>query len=134
VDLPITGVLWYQGESNTDTVEQAAEYRLWLQALIGAYRRHWHCSTLPFVVVQLPEYRPDSEAERSAWQVLRDSQTAAVASRPGAVLVDTSGLGDLEDIHPKRKQQVGVRAAEAACRLLDARLSDAETAVLGVDS
>ncbi|MBT7060273.1 MAG: hypothetical protein HN976_34570 [Lentisphaerae bacterium] len=117
VGIPIDGILWYQGESNADTLEIAREYRTWLEALIETYRASWGDPKLPFAVVQLPEYRPDSHDGRAAWKLLQEAQASAVESTTGTALVATTGLGDLGDIHPKQKCDVGRRAAQVACAL-----------------
>lgn len=118
-DLPVRGVVWYQGESNTGSMESAREYRLWLQNLIAAWRALWHRPDLPFIIIQLPAYNPGSPEGCQAWQTLQDVQAEVAQNTANAVLVDIRDLGDLDDIHPRRKKEVGVRAAEAACVLLD---------------
>jgi sialate O-acetylesterase len=116
--LRIDGLLWYQGESNADSVEEAVEYRAWLVALIDAYRELWGRPELPVVVVQLPEYWDPGTEEGRAWEALRKSQAEAVRETVRTALADTGGLGDPRDIHPKRKREVGQRATTAAAQLL----------------
>ena len=116
-DLPVCGVVWYQGESNTGSVESATEYRLWLKNLISAYRTLWNCSDLPFVIIQLPEYDPGTETGRQAWKTLQNVQASVAENTANAALVDIHDLGDLNDIHPRRKKEVGVRSAAVALLL-----------------
>lgn len=116
-DLPACGVLWYQGERNADTLEQAREYDQWLKRLITACRVLWAAPELPFVLVQLPEYDPGSKEGREAWATVQKKQQTVAEDTVNTVLVDTHGLGDLGDIHPPRKKDVGVRAARAALKL-----------------
>lgn len=106
--LALAGVLWYQGESNAG---RAAQYPALLRAMVGAWRRGFAQPGLPFAVVQLPEF--DGSA---AWQALQAAQARAVAGLKQAVLVNTEGLGDPQDIHPRRKAEVGQRAFEAVRR------------------
>ncbi|MDB4883364.1 MAG: protein of unknown function acetylesterase [Gemmatimonadetes bacterium] len=112
---PIKGVLWYQGESNADRVEDAVAYAPLFAKLITSWRREWGVGDFPFLWVQLANYMaPDSQpAARSAWATLRESQTSALALRntAQAVIVD---IGEANDIHPKNKQDVGARLALAA--------------------
>jgi sialate O-acetylesterase len=117
-DLPVCGVVWYQGESNASNVERAQEYRLWLQRLIGVYRSLWRNPNMPFVIIQLPDYDSGSDSGRAGWARLQHEQASVAESTANAVLVDIKDLGDLKDIHPRRKREVGVRAAEAAWKLL----------------
>jgi len=65
-DLSVRGVVWYQGESNANTVEQAKEYRLWLCNLVSEYRKLWGNPALPFVIIQLPSYDPGTPRGRKA--------------------------------------------------------------------
>jgi sialate O-acetylesterase len=110
-DFPVRGVVWYQGESN---VSRASEYTELLAALVADWRTAWGAPTLPFVVVQLPNYA-DHNAAGTAWAELREAQAAAVRATPGTILVSTVDLGDAADLHPRAKLALGRRvAAEAA--------------------
>jgi sialate O-acetylesterase len=117
-ELPVRGVVWYQGESNADHMAQALEYHAWLKNLIPAYRSLLKSPELPFVIIQLPSYDQGSPEGRSGWKIVQDAQSAVVADTSGAMLVDIKDLGDLKDIHPRRKKEVGIRAANAVCTLL----------------
>jgi sialate O-acetylesterase len=117
--VPIKGVIWYQGESNANTVEQAAAYRPLFAELIRSWRREWvGGGTFPFLWVQLPNYGAvDSVPQQhSAWATLRASQTAALAL-PATGQAITIDIGEPGDIHPKNKQEVGRRLALVARRV-----------------
>lgn len=116
--LPLTGVVWYQGESNTENISQATEYRFWLENLISAYRRHFNNPDLPFIVIQLPVYDPGMPESRKAWKILQDTQEAVANNTTRTVIVDIKDLGDLNNIHPVRKKEVGVRTAKAVSKLI----------------
>lgn len=112
IHTPVRGFLWYQGESNATAAKQ---YRGLLREMIIDWRKQWGLGDLPFLVVQLPEYGPVTEAPAdSNWAALRESQTKVAAEVPGVGLVVTMGLGDPKDIHPKRKREVGDRIATLA--------------------
>jgi sialate O-acetylesterase len=117
-DLPVCGVVWYQGESNSSNVKRAQEYRLWLQGLIGAYRSLWRNPDMPFVIIQLPDYDPGSDSGRAGWATLQEVQADVAKNTTNAAIVDIKDLGDLKDIHPRRKKEVGIRAADATWKLL----------------
>jgi len=107
----IRGVLWYQGESNT---EEAASYRTLLAALIADWRRQFGAE-LPFLVVQLPNFGPPPSAPgESGWAELREAQRQVVAHDPHAGLAVTIDIGDPHNLHPTNKQDVGRRLARAA--------------------
>ncbi|PYI53080.1 sialate O-acetylesterase [Paenibacillus flagellatus] len=109
----IRGVVWYQGESNC-TPEDAHAYRFWLQTLMHSWREEWNIPELPFLVVQLPSFRPGGDPTGETWAVLRESQQAAADAVPGTGLVVTIDCGDERDIHPTAKRPVAERLAAAA--------------------
>ena len=59
---PVTGVLWYQGESNADRMEDALAYRELFPAMIRDWRRAWGQPDLPFLFASLAGFMapPDS--------------------------------------------------------------------------
>lgn len=112
-DVPIRGVLWYQGESNADGTDAVA-YRDQFMAMIRDWRAAWGQADLPFLWVQLANYMAPAEAPvPSDWAVLRESQGAALAL-PNTAQVVAIDLGEADDIHPRNKQDVGQRLARAA--------------------
>lgn len=97
----IRGVLWYQGESNSG---HAVEYRVLFGALIADWRALWNNPALPFLFVQLPEYKntpPD----------FRETQRVVERDTPATGMVVTIDCGDANDIHPPDKRPVGARLA-----------------------
>jgi sialate O-acetylesterase len=112
--LPISGVVWYQGETNADRLEDANEYDLWLGALISSWRGFFGNPRLPFVIIQLPEFVPESDEGKAGWTKIRETQAAIPEKIPHVATVDIRELGDPGDIHPTRKKEVGIRAARAA--------------------
>ena len=111
---PVRGVIWYQGEANAGSVEQALQYREQFPAMIRQWRTQWNAPLLPFLWVQLASWRSGSDhGDSSPWAVLRESQatTLALPATGQAVAID---IGDVADIHPKNKQDVGERLALVA--------------------
>jgi sialate O-acetylesterase len=114
---PVKGVIWYQGESNANSVEQATAYGTLFQDLIRSWRREWGGprGSMPFLWVQLPNFGAvDSlPPDRSAWATLREAQAAALAlPRTGQVVA--IDIGEAGTIHPRNKQEVGRRLALVA--------------------
>jgi sialate O-acetylesterase len=103
----LKGVIWYQGENNANN---ASAYQTLFPAMITDWRSKWK-QEFPFYWVQLANYmKPDDEPEESAWAELREAQTMTL-SLPGtgqAVIID---IGEAQDIHPRNKQDVGLRLA-----------------------
>ena len=106
---PITGVIWYQGESNAERVEVHEEL---FPLLVDSWRNYFSVipseakeSLLPFYYVQL------SSLNRPGWPIFRDSQRRLLESRPGLGMAVTSDLGDPTDVHYRQKRPVGERLA-----------------------
>jgi sialate O-acetylesterase len=107
----LRGVLWYQGESNTD---EAQGYRALLTALMADWRRQFG-GDLRYLIVQLPNYGgPPVRPAESGWAALREAQRRAVANDAHAGLVVTIDIGEPRNLHPTDKQDVGARLARAA--------------------
>ena len=106
---PVAGVLWYQGESNTGRAE---EYESLLGDLMEDWRNIWKEPSLPFFIVQLPDYMaPTNTPSESGWVSLRESQRRATLNDINAELVVGLGLGEWNDIHPLRKKELAERAS-----------------------
>lgn len=106
IGLPITGAIWYQGESNA---YRAYEYRRLFPTMITDWRKRWAQGDFPFLFVQLASYRQaDSIPVESDWAELREAQTMTL-SLPNTGMATTVDIGDANNIHPVNKQDVGYR-------------------------
>ena len=114
LQFPITGFIWYQGESNAFATEDARQYKAQFQTLIARWRERWDNDGAPFLFVSLANFRAAAEEPGdSDWALLRESQSAALAlQRVGQAI--TIDIGEANDIHPRNKQDVGRRLALAA--------------------
>ncbi|MFH0755896.1 MAG: sialate O-acetylesterase [Bacteroidota bacterium] len=104
VPFRIKGALWYQGEANVDHPEQ---YTRALKALVDSWRDAWGID-FSFYYVQIAPfagYGPDNV--RGA--MLRDQQRMAMKLIDKSGMVVISDIGNLRDIHPKNKIDVGKR-------------------------
>ena len=100
----IKGAIWYQGESN---MGEGMLYHEKMKALIGGWRQAWNQPELPFYFVQLAPYRyGDPQALPAIWE----AQLASL-SIPSTGMVVTTDIGNVADIHPVNKQEVGRRLA-----------------------
>jgi sialate O-acetylesterase len=112
----LTGVIWYQGESNAG---RAGEYRPLLASLMRDWRAQFATPDLPFMIVQLPNFgAPVVTPTASGWSDLREAQRLAVQADNAAGLVVTIDSGENDDIHPPNKQIVGARLARLARKLI----------------
>ncbi|MCF3111312.1 sialate O-acetylesterase [Niabella sp. CC-SYL272] len=113
VPYSIKGVLWYQGESNT---QKARQYEHLFPMLIDTWRKKWNNPALYFFYVQLAGYdgkQSGSEIE-SAWPQLRDIQRRVLDKKKHTGMAVAFHLGDSLDIHPYRKNEIGLRLANLA--------------------
>lgn len=119
---PITGAIWYQGES--DEGKAALRYRILLPRLIRDWRAHWKQGSFPFLIVSPAGFggSDDSAVEplhgkdgnfRRGLPWLRDSLRSAL-SLPGTAIAETTDLGLPDDRHPPDKLNVGRRLARIA--------------------
>jgi len=109
----IRGAIWYQGESNAG---RAYQYRHLFPRMISNWREDWGVGDFSFYWVQLADFLAESDDPNlpCPWAELREAQTMTLDALPKtgeAVIID---VGDGKDIHPKNKQDVGVRLARLA--------------------
>jgi sialate O-acetylesterase len=128
--LALSGMLWYQGESN---VVRAARYVGAFQRLIADWRRQFGQGDLPFLYVQLAPFGPLQRYAPgdSAWAELRDAQRQALAL-PGTAMAVTTDIDRDGDLHPRDKRSVGERLARLALHLRDPRRPAAGTVLRAV--
>ena len=108
VPYALSGVIWYQGESNAG---RAYQYRDAFSLLIEDWRQHWGNAGLPFYFCQLANYGAKvTDPVESSWAELRESQSVALKlpHTGQAVLID---LGESDNIHFRRKREAGDRLA-----------------------
>ncbi|MBC8985200.1 sialate O-acetylesterase [Pedobacter sp. N36a] len=98
---PIKGVIWYQGESNTQNPEFYAHS---FPVLIKSWRKKWG-QDFPFYYVQL------SGINRPSWPYFRVMQGRIQDQVAKAYMAVSSDLGDSLDVHPTRKKEIGQRLA-----------------------
>jgi len=102
----IRGTIWYQGEAN---VGRGHQYLALFKTLIKSWREKFG-ESMPFYFVQLAPYRyagrpPEALAE------LRDAQLKVLKQMSHTGMAVTTDVGNLEDIHPRNKKEVGRRLA-----------------------
>ena len=104
----IRGVIWYQGEGNSD---RAFQYRTTFSLLIKDWRERWGRVELAYYFCQLPNFGPKKPGpEESSWAELREAQSLALnlPHTGQAVLID---IGEADNIHPRNKHDAGERLA-----------------------
>ncbi|MBI1353668.1 MAG: sialate O-acetylesterase [Acidobacteria bacterium] len=106
----IGGAIWYQGENNASR-GQGYEYEHLMRSMIEAWRQKWGVGDFPFLFVQLANYARVSDTAQ--WPELREAQTHTLRTVNTGMAV-TIDIGESQDIHPKNKQDVGLRLGLAA--------------------
>jgi sialate O-acetylesterase len=103
----ISGVVWYQGESNKPN---AWQYRTAFPLLINDWRKQWQQGDFPFYFCQVPgHYDKKSKPEEDPGAELREAQAQGLLL-PNTGMTVNIDLGEV-DIHPKNKRDVGERLA-----------------------
>jgi len=116
----IRGALWYQGESNCSGGTNDYDYLTYAQkmmALVGGWRAVWDEGDFPFYFVQIAPHKyyggkiprvPSAQTLPEFWAI---QSYAARCLRNSGLVVTTDLADDLNDIHPRNKQDVGHRLA-----------------------
>lgn len=106
----IRGGIWYQGEHNANCAFSNL-YALQMATMLKDWRGRWGYD-FPFAWVQLPDFRtPQKEpVEDSGWVTIREQMLKAL-DIPKTGMAITIGLGEADNIHPAKKQEVGARLA-----------------------
>ncbi len=102
----IKGTIWYQGESN---VGRASQYAELFPAMIKSWRAKWKEGDFPFYYVQIAPFKYNNR-EASAAAELRYAQFLALKVKNTGMVV-TTDIGDVNNIHPSNKPEVGRRLA-----------------------
>jgi sialate O-acetylesterase len=110
VPFAIKGAIWYQGCSNN------GEGMLYLEktkALVNGWRKVWNQGDFPYYLVQLAPYNYGAGAEErlpGIWE----AQAAVPAAIKNTGYTVINDIGNTKDIHPRNKQDVGLRMANQA--------------------
>lgn len=106
VPFAFRGALWYQGESNRMDGYYYADLK---EALVTGWRKVWNQGDFPFYYVQIAPFNYGKDAPAKLAE-LWEGQTRALRI-PNTGIAGTCDIGDLKDIHPVNKQEVGRRLA-----------------------
>lgn len=103
----ITGVIYYQGESDD---EKADIYEAMLTQLIDTWRDTWH-DAFPFIIVQLAPFMEWLGCKGSNYPKIRRAQQNVSRNVENVWMASIGDIGMKYDIHPKKKRPVGERLA-----------------------
>lgn len=110
VPCAMRGAIWYQGESNAG---RADEYHDLFSAMITGWRTRFGQGDFPFYWAQLSNFANNNKPDGAEWAFLREAQTQTLTlpATGQAVILD---IGNVNDIHPRNKKDVGRRLARLA--------------------
>lgn len=106
----VKGFLWNQGESNVGRHKEYPEHQ---RDMVEIWRKDWGNPDLPFYFVELPGWKYGNGEETEA-ALFRECQHRAAEITPNSGIVCTTDLMypfELEDIHARKKKEIGERLA-----------------------
>ncbi|MBR6471935.1 MAG: hypothetical protein IKS83_09070 [Victivallales bacterium] len=117
----LRGALWYQGETDHNTMHYAREYEVTLPAMVEDWRFRWGQGDFPFYFVQISGWADTTVYDRdidgrqlSAWCVVQDVQRRCVDAIPNSGMIAIGDVSEEHDIHPHNKRDYGKRLARLA--------------------
>jgi len=111
--MPVKGILFYQGESNSLEIERVNEYAALSKLMVDDYRKKWQQPNLPFYFAQLSSI-DTIKYKGQLWPQIRDEQRKILQIIPYSGMAVCSDIGSKDDVHPTNKKDVGERLARWA--------------------
>ncbi|MFH1761521.1 MAG: sialate O-acetylesterase [bacterium] len=102
----IRGLIWYQGESNVG--DGSKYYSDLMQGMIKDWRNFWGIE-FSFYFVQPAPYRYGKRPD--FLPLIWEAQNIVLSSTPKTGMAVTTDVGELDNIHPGKKQEIGERLA-----------------------
>lgn len=112
VPFALRGAIWYQGESNR---ADGMDYFHKSRALLAGWREVWERPELPFYFVQIAPFQYKGEPEGQL-PLLWEAQQRFADEIDHTGMIVISDIGNVENIHPQNKQDVGLRLANLALK------------------
>lgn len=109
IPFAFSGVVWYQGESD-DSPAEGRVYAAELTELIRVWRADLRDESLPFVVVQIADC---DERAGEGWKMVQAAQMQVGETVPYVTTVVSADVCETDDIHPKTKDKLARRIADA---------------------
>ena len=103
--LACRGVIWYQGESNTNNPKL---YRKVFPTMVAAWRKKFNQGNIPFYYVQIAPYRYTKD---NGGVKIREVQRECLKLIPNSGMVCIMDKTTVDNIHPPYKEAVGNRLA-----------------------
>lgn len=105
--MPIKGVIWYQGESNSSNPDLYGRlFKRW----ISQWREFFNSPAMPVYYVQIAPYQSDGK-DKTNLALFRQRQLELMSEVPNVGMAITTDAGSEKFIHPPYKIKVGQRLA-----------------------
>ena len=111
----IKGVIWWQGEFNSERCQQ---YKILFPALIRDWRRAWRQDDLPFIFVQLENLDIEPQPNLAHYDEMREAQLYTYQTVPNTGIVTAVDIGDAHNVHMPNKAPLGLRLANMAANMV----------------
>ena len=108
----LKGFIWYQGETNSGFPQYYAQR---LADMVKVWRDLWGLGEMPFYEVELAPFTYGGDGTTGAR--IREAQHKAVELIPGSGIASINDLAypyEYDEIHPRRKKEVGERLSYLA--------------------
>ena len=104
---PMKGVIWYQGEANSNDPKL---YKQLFPALVAQWRSFFQSPDMPFYYVQIAPWQSEGK-NKFDWAWFRQAQLELMSEVPNVGMVTTTDAGSENFIHSPYKIKVGERLA-----------------------
>ena len=105
----LSGVVWYQGESDTSLPESKL-YKTELAEMIRIWREDLKNASLPFVIVQIADFNPRDD---EGWHTVQKAQAEIEKELEFVKTVISADVCEKDNIHPPTKDILSERIAKA---------------------
>ena len=110
VPFGMRGVIWYQGESNSDTPDNTSEIHSGLlKMLISRWRNDLKNEGLHFFIIQLPDY---IYGNQEGWKAIQTAQAEVAEATQNTYCIKSTDICEHDHIHPATKLPLAQRIAK----------------------
>lgn len=111
IPFSLSGVVWYQGESDASEAEGAV-YERELCRMIEVWRGMFENEEMPFAVVQIADCE-SRIALGAGWRLVQQAQDRISTYFPNTYTIISRDVCETDDIHPRTKDKLAARIANA---------------------
>ena len=113
-DFKIKGMWWYQGETNA---ERPTNYLNQFKDMVTKWREIQGYD-FPVVLVEMPDYIDPINGADDNWTKIQEAQHNTPEVLSNSITCYARDLGEPQEIHPRRKSELGIRFAKSVLELI----------------